>query len=76
MPCCRALERDPCVFRDNPATDSTASRPPIPGQSGHGFHVKPATFSKDSWPPIPRQAGHLSDVNYSGRSASITLAGR
>jgi hypothetical protein len=24
-----------CVFRGIPATDSTASRPPIPGQSGH-----------------------------------------
>ena len=24
-----------CAFRGIPATDSTASRPPIPGQSGH-----------------------------------------
>jgi hypothetical protein len=32
-----------CVFRLMPATDSTASRPPIPRHAGRGFHGMSAT---------------------------------
>jgi hypothetical protein len=32
-----------CVFHLNLASDSTANRPPIPGETGHGFHVNLAT---------------------------------
>jgi hypothetical protein len=57
-----------CVFRGNPATDSTASRPPIPGQSGHGFHVKPATFSRDSGHPFQgKPATCLTSIILAGR---------
>jgi len=31
-----------CVFRSKPATDSSASRPPIPIDAGHPFRRKPA----------------------------------
>ena len=33
-----------CVIRAKPATDSNASRPPIPTQAGHPFRSKPATL--------------------------------
>ena len=34
-----------CVFHVNPATDSTANRPPVPREVGHPFHGKLATDS-------------------------------
>lgn len=39
------LPDETCVFRLNPATESTRRRPVIPRQGGHGFRPKAATFS-------------------------------
>jgi hypothetical protein len=36
-------DREDCVFRAIPATDSGRSRPPIPGEAGHPFRGNPAT---------------------------------
>jgi len=40
----KVMYMDLCVFHAIPATDSTASRPPIPRHSGRLFQAKPATL--------------------------------
>jgi putative transposase len=54
----QAIWNKQCVFRANPATDSTRILPLIPRQSCHRFHMKAATDSIRKLPAIPRQSCH------------------
>src|SRR5690606_10292985 len=54
FPFLRTVEAFDCVFRAKSATESGASRPPVPAESGHRFRSMPATRSGHSGLPFRR----------------------
>ena len=66
---------DACVFRANPATDSTRKLPLIPSESCRPFHGKAATDSTRILPPIPWLSCHphqeMGEHSDAGRNPTV-----